>query len=784
MTPIDAVLARLRGLGLEPRRVGCSDPEIEAQHEARCPAHDDRKASLRVAGTRHGKVVLHCHAGCTVEAVVAALDLSMADLGPDRQDGGWTPRGPAVAIYDYVDEGGKLLFHVCRTADKQFPCRRPDPTSKTGWAWNLRGVRRVLYRLPQVLAAARSGRVIYVPEGEKDVHAIELAGGVATCNPGGAGKWKREYAEMLHGAGKVVVIADKDKPGRDHARSVAESFRGIVTEVVIVEARSGKDAADHLAAGHGLDDFVPVGASKEDSGDSVYADPADDAEGWPDLITFDAPKPAPFPVEALYIPELRGYVQAEAEAVQVPLDFPGLLVLAGLSAAFAPKVQVRVRPDHVEQINLYNVIVAATGERKSPPFDHAAQPLRDWERQEMERLAPEVRRAAQRIAILEKALEHANKKAATAAKASTREEWTEKASDLAEQLAAATAEAPLSPVIFCDNVTAEKFGSLLAAHGGAMAAFSDEGSFIANCFRYSAQRDDAKIENILKAYGGEEIRVDRGSRTAELVRRPCLTLAACVQPEFLGHLPQKGLLRGRGIFSRCFFAVPASLVGTRKPDPFSVPATVREGYGRIINALASSPCERDGYREYVRRELTLSQGARDVRIAFADEVERAMRPDGDLYLLRDWGNKAVGRAIRIAGLLHGAEHALRAELPAEISQRAMEAGVELVRYGRDHFLLALGAVSGKPTERYAVAALEWISGRKEGEFLTTDLYQSKRRSFDDSIENMDLGLAELERRHFIRPLDRERQGAVGRPPRNRTRWAINPKVRTGNTGNV
>ena len=47
-------------------------------------------------------------------------------------------------------------------------------------------MRRVLYRLPQVIAAKTAAETIYVVEGEKDVHAIERVDGVATCNPGGA----------------------------------------------------------------------------------------------------------------------------------------------------------------------------------------------------------------------------------------------------------------------------------------------------------------------------------------------------------------------------------------------------------------------------------------------------------------------------------------------------------------------------------------------------------------------------------------------------------------------
>ena len=44
---------------------------------------------------------------------------------------------------------------------------------------------------------------------------------MATCNPGGAGKWKGEYTKSFYGARRVLVVADKDVPGRKHAAAVA-----------------------------------------------------------------------------------------------------------------------------------------------------------------------------------------------------------------------------------------------------------------------------------------------------------------------------------------------------------------------------------------------------------------------------------------------------------------------------------------------------------------------------------------------------------------------------------
>lgn len=235
-------------------------------HDWQCPSHDDRRASLSVKATDDGAVLIHCHAGCTAEQVCSALGLKMCDLfaGPPSING----HRRIVAIYDYVDEAGKLLYQVARFTPKGFAQRRPD--GKGGWTWKLGRTRRVLYRLPRVRAAVSSGKRIWITEGEKDVHAVEAAGEVGTCNSGGAGKWRAEYADHLRGA-KVAIIADADEPGRKHAQEVARSLEGVAAEVKIGEPAVGKDAADHLAAGCGLDELRHLAGDDRAATDGAHA---------------------------------------------------------------------------------------------------------------------------------------------------------------------------------------------------------------------------------------------------------------------------------------------------------------------------------------------------------------------------------------------------------------------------------------------------------------------------------------------------------------------------------
>lgn len=256
---------------------------------ARCPVHDDGRASLSVSAGKEHPVVFHCHAGCPPDDIVTAVGLTWADLtterAPDTSAGEWTPAGPAVAVYDYRDEEGRLLFQVLRTANKDFRQRVPDPATKSGWTWRLDDTRRVLYRLPQIITAVAGGRAIYVCEGEKDVHTLVTNGIEATCNPGGAGKWRPEYAEHLREA-IVTIVADRDEPGQAHARQVRDALIGTAGCVTIVEPVAGKDATDHVNAGHGLHEFAVTWTNDTDSRPDLAPDlwqfigTADDAYDW------------------------------------------------------------------------------------------------------------------------------------------------------------------------------------------------------------------------------------------------------------------------------------------------------------------------------------------------------------------------------------------------------------------------------------------------------------------------------------------------------------------------
>jgi len=223
-------------------------------YTARCPAHDDHHASLSIREVEDGKVLLKCHAICSLEAILKALGLEKRDLFVNQPDQPQTSNSSKyVAIYDYHDEQGKLLFQVCRTKDKQFPQRRPD--GKGGWIWSLEGVPKVLYRLPKILAAVKAGGLILTCEGEKDVNNLVKLSFEATCNPGGAIKWEDSFSKALQGA-KIGILPDNDLAGRNHANLVASSLYSIASEVKIIELPGLPEKGD-------VSDWLANGGTKE-----------------------------------------------------------------------------------------------------------------------------------------------------------------------------------------------------------------------------------------------------------------------------------------------------------------------------------------------------------------------------------------------------------------------------------------------------------------------------------------------------------------------------------------
>ena len=258
--PFDRVADALRHRGL---LTGRSCRILLDRLRARCPAHADNRASLS-ASRKEDRILLQCFAGCRTADVVAALGFRMADLFSACR----TPmQRPSVeAEYDYRDPRGGLIAQKVRFSNKTFKWRQPGHDDGS-WTWNLHGVTPGLYRLPDLVGAFQ----VFVNEGEKSVDLLRSLGAHATCPPSGASSWLSSWSLNLWqlGCREMVILADNDRAGDQHAERVAEITAQVVHEcdepmiakiVRLPGLEKGADAFDWLKGGHTLIDLLNVAA--------------------------------------------------------------------------------------------------------------------------------------------------------------------------------------------------------------------------------------------------------------------------------------------------------------------------------------------------------------------------------------------------------------------------------------------------------------------------------------------------------------------------------------------
>lgn len=227
----------------------------------RCPVHErdgNHKPSLDVSEGRDGKALLQCRSRkCNHDEILKALKIGPSTNGTHRGNG--KPPWKIVATYDYRDEHGNVLYQAVRYEPKDFRQRTPDGNG--GWIWTVTGIRKVPYRLPELLAAPKS-EPVFIVEGEKDCDALSALGLIATTNVGGSEKFihidPTTRAEAFRDR-PVINLPDNDESGRKHARQVIECLAGIAAGIWIC-ALPGLpekgDVSDWLAAGGTRDQLL------------------------------------------------------------------------------------------------------------------------------------------------------------------------------------------------------------------------------------------------------------------------------------------------------------------------------------------------------------------------------------------------------------------------------------------------------------------------------------------------------------------------------------------------
>jgi hypothetical protein len=465
-------------------------------------------------------------------------------------------------------------------------------------------------------------------------------------------------------------------------------------------------------------------------------------QDWEDPILFSQIETPDIGFEVLPT-WLRDYTRAVSGNTQTP---SGMAVMQALSV-IATCLQKRfvVSPygdDYNEPLALWTVTVLPPATRKTAVVNAMTAPLCDWEQDMAVKLKGaladnEIRRSVNLNTIEQKEKE--------AARCNNNEERLLLIQEIA-QLKTETPDEKYAPRLWTGDVTPERLQSLMVEQGERMSLLSDEGGIfeiMAGLYSNGA----ANIDVFLKGHAGSPVRVDRGSRSANM-NAPALSFGLAIQPEVVSQLGHgnKKRFRGNGTLARFLFCLPNSNIGGRDVTRrVTIPETVKTAYRAGIFQLLDIEDSLDDDGVAIPRVLQLDNDALDSWHKFAQYVESNQGEGKKFESIQDWTGKLPGAAIRVAGLCHVAEFG--ADI-SSINKVTMERALDLCQLLISHAQAVFDLIGRDEAVADAQHVLKWIFRSRELTFKRSACQAALRGRFR-KVDRLKKTLKVLTERHII-----------------------------------
>ncbi len=765
MNPIDKVLEAIEHASGHPPK------QSQSGWQARCPAHDDRNPSLSISENSERGVLLHCHAGCSVEAVLQASKLQKTDLFPDSCQRKRNPqrstkkrgsadrkpkdkksfptmtsavdaltrqKGEPSHIWTYCDPvdreaGAVLRWDNSKDGKDIFPVSLTDD----GWVIGAMPEPRPLYRLSSIVDAD----CVYVVEGEKCVDALAMLDVEVTSNSGGSNA--ADKTDWMPLAGKeVCILPDNDEPGRDHAEQVARILQSLTppSQVRIVgmtelwpDVPAKGDVADWLEHFQSKDP-----SELRDQLDSVCQTVIPHVM---ERTRISCASFEPFPLDVLP-DQMRKLVTDGAASIGCDPSSIALPLLTTYGAAIGNTRRLRLKNGWDVPPIIWTIVVGRSGSGKSPAWKLAMEPTEHIEK------AAELRHKRDMAQYLE-----------------DREEWSEEHSRWKKD----GKEGPEPPEPECPELerysvvdtTVEGLAPLLQSNPRGLMLCRDELSgWVGSFDRYVKGGAGADASHWLSMFNGTSLRIDRktGEPRTIYVRSAAINICGGIQPGIL-RTAFGSEHRENGLFYRFLTAWPPHKA--RKWSEREISGTTVDAVADALKTLYGLDFAMDRFQQQTPKILALEPNAKQAFVAFFNEHgEEQQGLDDDLASA--W-SKLEEYAARLAMVLH---YAAWAEDPNSVSDRlglpAMEGGIRLVRWfgnetRRIHRMLA----SDEETQARE-SLVEWIN-RKDGEVTTRETLTGQRQfATAEEAESALNELVEYDYGEWL-PCPSGRQG--GRPTR-------------------
>ncbi len=376
----------------------------------------------------------------------------------------------------------------------------------------------------------------------------------------------------------------------------------------------------------------------------------------------------PFPLGKL--PDrIRVYIQAVTESLQVPVDMVATFALSVISLSVQGKYSVLVKPDWIEPLNLYTVVVGRPSERKSPALKEVTAPVFSYVKELNEKRQPEISQY------------NLQKKILTGRVRNLQEELIKKGDkakyrmqdvlEVQKELDSLEEVALIRKIL--DDVTPEALVKALKENGETMAIMSAEGGiFGMMAGRYST---NANIDIFLKGYSGEHYSTVRIGREGQELEHPLLTICLAVQPQVISDIMDNKEFRGRGLLARFLYSVPSSMAGKREYRTKEINPFVKEQYETLVSDLLDIP------KMDKPRMVRLSREADAVSEQYNQWIEN--RLTNEFEEIEDWAGKLHGNTMRLAGLFHIIKHRFES-VNVPMDGETMAAAVEVGKYYLEH----------------------------------------------------------------------------------------------------
>lgn len=294
-----------------------------------------------------------------------------------------------------------------------------------------------------------------------------------------------------------------------------------------------------------------------------------------------------FDMELLPV-KVKGFSKALCESLQVSAGMVAPAVMAVLALGIQKKYNAHPTDDWYEPGNLYITIIAEPSERKSPTMKEIMAPVYEYEREENERVSPDIAAYKTKREILENRINNAVKSLSKSGKKKGDEKYLDMGDidALQEELEGLEEIFPVRLAV--DDVTMEVLGKLLEQNKERIGIMSTEGG-IFNVLAGMYNKDNAVIDVILKGYSGDRFVQDRVTRKGVSLNNPLITILLYVQPIMIKQIMENSEFIGRGLNARFLYSMPPSTIGKRRYRVMKISDIERMDYVDAIKRIFAIP---------------------------------------------------------------------------------------------------------------------------------------------------------------------------------------------------